>query len=198
MTASSDDSEPLGQIRLYCAAHANCCDRVRWSLDYKRVSYALVDLDQPHDAAHFASISPFGRIPVIEIEGIALTESMAIVELLEELHPSPPLNASDPTTRARVREVYETVNSSIHPVQNGGVVRHFRPELSGPEVRQVRADWIASNLLKVESWLWLNTGFAIGSSFSLPDIFVAAIFQKGLSLGINPPNFQALPSIGHS
>jgi len=171
---------------------------VRWSLDYKRVSYALVDLDQPHDAAHFASISPFGRIPVIEIEGIALTESMAIVELLEELHPSPPLNASDPTTRARVREVYETVNSSIHPVQNGGVVRHFRPELSGPEVRQVRADWIASNLLKVESWLWLNTGFAIGSSFSLPDIFVAAIFQKGLSLGINPPNFQALPSIGHS
>ena len=85
-----------------------------------------------------------------------------------------------------VREVCEAVNSSIHPVQNGGLVRHFRPELSGPEVRQVRADWIASKLLKLESGLWLNTGFASGSSFSLADIFVAAIFHKGLSLGINP------------
>ena len=171
-------------IKFYYAAGTNCCERVRWALDYKRVPYEMVDLDQPHDEVNFAAISPFARVPVMELNGIPLTESMAMVELLEEIVPSPPLNYSDCLSRARVREVCEAVNSSIHPVQNSSVVQFFRPEWSKNEMRPVRANWIANNLAKLQARLWLDSGFAVGTAFTFADIFVAAIFRKGVSLGI--------------
>lgn len=178
-------------IKFYYAAGANCCERVRWALDYKRVPYELVDLDQSYDEAHFLGISPFGRVPVMELDGTPLTESMAMVELLEEISPSPPLNYADSLARSRVREVCEAVNSSIHPVQNSSVIEHFRPDWSKDQMRIVRASWIGSNLERLQARLWLHSGFAVGSAFTLADIFVAAIFRKGVELGIEPPSLPA-------
>ena len=48
-------------LTLFYAAGANCNERVRWALDYKRVAYELIDLDQPHDAVRFAAASLAGR-----------------------------------------------------------------------------------------------------------------------------------------
>jgi maleylacetoacetate isomerase len=172
------------QIKFYFAVGANCCDRVRWALDYKGIAYAAVDLDQAHDSAHFARISPFGRVPIMEIDGVPLSESMAMVELLEEIFPSPALTYSSPLARAQVREVCEAVNASIHPVQNSSVVRFFQPEWSKQQMQPVRAAWIRSNLTKLQSKLFLQSGFAVGVQFTLADIFIAAIFAKGLALGI--------------
>jgi maleylacetoacetate isomerase len=171
-------------IRLYYVPGANSCERVRWTLDYKRLAHVLVDPADVVGTPGFSAISPFGRVPALELDGMILTESMAIVELLEEISPLPPLNYLDPLGRARVREICEAVNSSIHPVQNSGVVRYFRPEWSRDEIRARRAEWIATNLLKLEPRLWLESGYATGPQFTLADIFVAAIFQKGVSLGI--------------
>lgn len=171
-------------IRFYYAAGANCCERVRWALDWKRLSYDLVDLDQPFDEARFAAISPFGRVPVMELDGAPLTESMAMLEYIEEIAPTPPLNYADPLARARVREICEAVNSSIHPVQNSGVIRHFRPEWSKAEMRPVRAEWIATNLEKLAPLLWREGSFAVGDRFTLADILVGVIFAKGRALGI--------------
>lgn len=179
------------QIKFYYVAGANCCERVRWVLDYKRVQYELVDLDGPHHEQQLSAMSPFRRVPVMEIDGTALTESMAMIELLEEVAPSPPLNYATSLIRAQVREVCEAVNSSIHPVQNSSVVSHFRPELSKEEMRPIRADWIASNLLKLQTRLWKASGFAIGNQFTFADIFVAAIFRKGRELGIQTETLGA-------
>lgn len=104
----------------------------------------------------------------MELNGIALTESMAIVELLEELHPSPPLNASDLTTRARVREVCEAVNASIHPVQNSAVIRHFSPGIvpCGSQANSRRLD----RRQPLEAGVQALVGHR--RYFSLADIFV--------------------------
>lgn len=101
-------------------AHADMrgCERIRWALDYKKIVHALVDIYSQHDEIHFKGISPFGRVPVMEVDGTPLTESMAMLELLEETTPTRPLNYTTPLLRAQVREVSEAVNSSIHPVQN--------------------------------------------------------------------------------
>jgi maleylacetoacetate isomerase len=171
-------------IRLYYVAGANCCERVRWTLDYKHLSYVLADPADVVAPARLSAISPFGRVPVLELDGMFLTESMAIVELLEEISPLPSLSYQDSFARARVREICEAVNSSIHPVQNSSAVSYFRPELSRDEMRPLRAEWITANLLKLEPRLWLQSGYATGRQFTLADIFVAAIFRKGVSLGI--------------
>lgn len=182
------------EIKFYYASGSNCCERVRWALDYKRVRYELVDLGGRFDERHFAAISPFGRVPVMELDGVPLSESMAMVEFLEEHAPAVPLTYADARARARVREVCEAVNSSIHPVQSSGVVRHFRPDLNKDQMKQIRADWIASNLAKLRPRLWRASEFAIGDRFTLADIFLAVIYRKGVALGIAPsacPQFQA-------
>lgn len=173
-------------IKFYYAAGANCCERVRWALDFKCIAYELIDLEHEFDEAHFADISPFGRCPIMEIDGRALSESMAMVEFIEEIYPSPPLSYSDPFLRAQVREICEAVNSSIHPAQNSSIIQHFRPDLNKEQMKPIRAHWIASNLAKLEAQLWQNSSFAIGSQFTLADIFIAVIYRKGIKLGNSP------------
>jgi maleylacetoacetate isomerase len=180
-------------LKLYYATGANCCDRVRWALDFKRLSYELVDLDGPFDQEHFTRISPFGRVPILEVDGVSLTESQAMLEFLEEIAPSPSLNYVDYFARAQVREVCEAINSSIHPVQNSGVVKYFQPDWTKDDVKQARANWIATNLNKLQPRLWLKSRFAVGDRFTLADILVSVIFNKCLELGIDAttlPQFQ--------
>jgi maleylacetoacetate isomerase len=170
------------QIKFFYAAGANCCERVRWALDHKRVAYELVDLGASE--VDLATISPFGSVPAMEIDGRALTESMAMIELLEELFPVPALNADTAMARARVREVCEAVNASIHPAQNSRIIRHFRPDWSGEQMRPVRAAWIANGLEQIAPRLWHDSRFVVGERFTFADIFIAAIYRKGVALGM--------------
>ncbi len=174
------------QIQFFYAAGANCCERVRWALDFKRIPCQAIDVEAlPPDAPAlhlFQRISPFGRVPVMLLDGAPLSESMAMVELLEELHPTPALTYTSPLARAQVREICEAVNSSIHPIQNSSVVRTFRPDLSKADMRPLRADWISHNLAKLQNRLFLHSGFAVGDAFTLADIFIALIYQKGVTM----------------
>ncbi len=171
-------------LKFYYASGANCCERVRWLLDYKHIAYELVDLDGDYDQAHFQRISPFGRVPIVEVDGRVLSESMAIAELIEELFPQPALLPTDAFTRALVREACEAVNASIHPVQNSSVVRYFHPDWNKAQMQPVRAQWINSNLAKLQAKLWQESEFVAGTAFSLADIFIVSIYQKGLALGM--------------
>jgi glutathione S-transferase len=177
------------EIRFYYSPGSNCCERVRWALDYKRVQYALLDPDSPSERRRFDEISPFGRVPVMEIGGVPLSESMAMVEFLEDYVPAVPLNYADTVARARVREACEAVNSSIHPVQNSAVIHHFRPDWSKQDMKPFRADWIGTNLQKLRPRLWRTSRFAVGDRFTLADIFVAVIYRKGVALGMAPDAF---------
>jgi len=169
-------------LRLYFAHGANCSDRVRWVLAYKGVPFEGIDVDANPDDAAFHSVSPFGRVPVLIAGRDTLTESMAIVEYLEEVYPEPSLMSRHPLERARIREVCEAVNSSIHPVQNSSVLRTIRPDWTKEEMRPFRSHWIVSNLEKLRPMLWRSSSYAIGNHFTLADIFVAVIYRKGAAL----------------
>lgn len=171
------------KLRLYSAEGANCCERIRWMLDYKSVSFELMDIESSEAVSAFRLHSPFGRVPVLLVDGEPLTESMAIAEFIEEIAPVPNLLGTSIGLRARVREVCEVVNSSIHPVQNSSVVRYFHPTWSKDAMRTVRANWIEHNLLKLRPLLWSSSSYVVGDGFTLADIFVAIIFRKAMALG---------------
>ena len=152
-------------------------------MDYKGVQYELCGVDALDDFREFSEVSPFGRVPVLLTSGQPISESMAIAEYIEETAPTPALLGSSPLERARVREICEAVNSSIHPVQNSSVVRYFHPSCSKDDMRSLRAEWIEGNLCKLNGRLWRSGQFAVGHSFTLADIFVAVIFKKAEALG---------------
>lgn len=109
--------------------------------------------------------------------------------MLEEAFPEFPLLPKIVQERARVREVCEYVNSTIHPTQNRTILKFLRPELTEVEKEDLRAKWIEVCLQKIRSRLFGDSGFAIGKEFTLADIFIAVIYQKGLSHGMPKDNY---------
>lgn len=171
------------QIDFYSAAESNCSLRIEWILNCKRVPYRKIDITTLDDPQAFGQISPYGYIPVLRVEGNIVCESMAIAELLEEMFPELPLLPDDLLQRCRVREVCEYINSSVHPLQNRSAVNYFLPGLDDPAVSKLRSQWILRCLGRLSKRLWNESHFAVGSEFSLADIFLYIICHKALQLG---------------
>ncbi|MCH8622127.1 glutathione S-transferase family protein [Undibacterium sp. TS12] len=171
-------------IRFYHAQEANCCERILWMLNYKQLAYERIDVGLGDVGEHVRLHSPFARVPLMEVDGIPLSESMAMAEFIEEIAPQPPLQYTDLFARAQVREICEAVNSSIHPQQNGSTVRYFHPEWSREQMKPVRAKWLHINLDRLQPRLWRSSQFAVGTQFTQADIFVSIIYRKAVDLGI--------------
>ncbi|MGF1889680.1 glutathione S-transferase N-terminal domain-containing protein [Photobacterium profundum] len=170
-------------IILYSAVGSNSSERVEWALNYKSLPYKRMEVPSNELSTTYLKINPFGYVPTISIDGILISESMAIIECLEELYPKRALFGQTWAERAAIREVCEYVNSSIHAPQNRTVLKAFRPELTENEKREFRGSWIVQCLTKLSPKLWNTSNFAIGSSFSVADIFVASIYKKSCQHG---------------
>ncbi len=118
--------------------------RVRIVLGLKGLEYEprfvhLVRSGGEQNQSEFLGKSPLGQIPVLELRDgdapVFLTQSLAIIEYLEERFPTPPLLPRDPIARARVRELAQIINSGIQPYQNSGTTSFLKeaaPQLDKP------------------------------------------------------------------
>lgn len=109
------------ETTLYHYWRSSASWRVRWALAIKGVPFTSVMVDlttgQQRSDEHRAR-NPMTHVPALMIDGRMLTESVAILEYLEETRPEPALYPRDPWARARVRQVVELVNAGIQPLQN--------------------------------------------------------------------------------
>jgi maleylacetoacetate isomerase len=118
------------ELVLYSFWQSSSSHRVRIALALKDVPFRLVTLnlrEGQHASAEHVARSPMGWVPCLVVDGEPFVESVAIVELLEDLVPSPALYPKDPKHRARVRAMVEMVNSGIQPLQNLSVLRRIAP-----------------------------------------------------------------------
>lgn len=119
---------------LYGYWRSSCTWRVRIALASKGLSYRnepvhlVREGGEQHQAAHLFR-NPMAQVPVLELEdGQQLSQSMAILEYLEERIPSPGLLPADPIARARCRQLAEMVNAGVQPLQNLAVLEHVGRE----------------------------------------------------------------------
>jgi maleylpyruvate isomerase len=105
--------------------------RVRAALNLKGLAYEYVPLSllkgEQASAEHLA-LNPSGLVPTLVTPMGTVPQSMAILELLEEVHPEPPLLPGDPMGRARVRSLAQIVAADIHPVNNLRILQHLEAE----------------------------------------------------------------------
>lgn len=186
-------------MKLYSYWRSSASWRVRIVLALKKLSYEYVPIsiragaDEQH-APEYGAINPLRQVPVLEWlsdgETCRLTQSVAIIEYLEETHPSPPLLPHDPLERARVRELVEIVASGIQPLQNTGTLQHIR-QLGGDEAVAKRAhDVNFTGLVAIERHVEAHGGrHAVGNTLSLADVFLVPQLYNATRYGVDLSKF---------
>ncbi|HEX6361382.1 MAG TPA: maleylacetoacetate isomerase [Albitalea sp.] len=173
-------------MQLYNYFRSSASYRVRIALALKGLDYDYVPvhlLKKEQFAPAFANLSPGRLVPVLKDGDTVLTQSLAIVEYLDETHPEPPLLPGDAAARARIRAIALDIACEIHPLDNLRVLRYLVHELKVSEDDKNRwyRHWVETGLEAVERQLAGHpaTGrFCHGDAPTLADVvLVPQIFN---------------------
>ncbi|WP_428149798.1 maleylacetoacetate isomerase [Brevundimonas sp.] len=175
---------------LYGYFRSSAAWRVRIALNLKGLSaeprYQHLRKGEQRSPEYLA-VNPQGLLPSLVLEdGAILTQSLAICEYLDELHPEPPLLPSNPVARARVRAFSQVIACDIHPLQNLKVLKALEARGQTPEETQVWArDVIASGFDALETLVAGHSRpFAFGDQPSLADICLVPQMANARRFGV--------------
>ena len=147
-------------MKLHNYFRSSASFRVRIALNLKGLDYEYIPVHiarGDHKTGPFSAISPDMLVPLLEDDGERFTQSMAIIEYLDEIHPEPALLPHDPVGRAKVRALSQSIACEIHPLNNLRVLKYL--------VRDLKLDddaknawyrhWVREGLLAFERQLAL-------------------------------------------
>ncbi|WP_445784244.1 maleylacetoacetate isomerase [Sphingorhabdus sp.] len=120
-------------------------------LDYEYIAYALRKGENRTPA--FLAMNPAGLVPALELDdGTVLTQSLAIIEWLDETYPNPPLLPADPAGRARVRSLAYMIACEIHPLNNLRVLNRLAAQFGAGDdaVAQWFTHWVTETFDAIE------------------------------------------------
>lgn len=157
--------------------------RARIALNLKGLNYDYVPWHLKNGeqrSGDYLAVNPHGLVPALELDnGKVLGQSLAIIEYLDELHPTPPLLPGDAWDRARIRSIAYTVACDIHPINNLRILQYLADPLGhdAGEVAVWFRTWVGVEFAALEKRLAgdAETGeFCHGDSPTLADICLVA------------------------
>ncbi len=163
-------------MKLYGYFRSSAAYRVRIALGLKGLTYqhAFVHLLRgEHSAPEYLAINPQGRVPSLDVDGKILIQSPAILEYLEDAHPSFPLLPGDEITRARIRAVCAIIGCDTHPLNNLSTLKYLKNVLGiDDEGRNAwYAHWVTQGLDAVEK-LIAPGPYCFGAIPTMADVYL--------------------------
>ncbi len=148
-------------MKLYNFFRSSAAYRVRIALNLKGLPYDYVPVHLTKDGGEhkrdeFRAVNPLMRVPALVLSnGDILTQSLAIIEYLDEVFPDPALLPTDSIERARVRAVAQIVACDIHPLNNSGTMAYLRKTLAQDQqaIDVWYASWITSGFTAIEAMI---------------------------------------------
>jgi maleylacetoacetate isomerase len=161
---------------LYDYFRSSAAYRVRIALNLKDVDYESRQVDLRGDAQksdEYRALNPQGLVPMLEIDGLRLTQSLSIMVYLDQRFAEPRLMPADPADGAHVRAMALAIACDIHPLNNLRVLKYLKNELghSQDEIDAWYAHWIAEGLGPLEALAAPRSGkFLFGDAPSVADV----------------------------
>ena len=167
-------------LKLHNFFRSSAAHRVRIALALKGLEYEYVSvnigpaLEQKSDS--YLQINPQGLVPTLEHDGECITQSLAIIEYLEERFPEPEILPKDSLTRARARAFAGAIASEMHALNNSGLHRFLEQEMQvdGERRQKWYLHWAKLGFTALEAVLanGKEMPFCFGDKPSLADIFL--------------------------
>lgn len=165
-------------------------------LTWEDASVHLVKGEQRDPA--FRAKNPIGLVPALDLEdGTVLTQSLAILEWLEETQRGLALLPTDPTARAKVRAAAHVIAVDTHPIQNVGVVGHLKTAHAASQEDGIEwmKHWMQRGLAAFQSLIPDDAPFAFGDVPSLADVCLVPQLYNAHRWGLDLASFNRLTSI---
>jgi len=191
-------------MKLYTYYRSTAAFRVRIALNIKTLRYETLSKHLRHGehrTPEFLAVNPQGLIPALDDEGTIISQSLAIIEYLEEKYPEPPLLPRDPVDRARVRAMALAVACDMHPLNNLRVLNFLRQSL-GLDEKAVTTTWyhhwIAEGFRGLEQEARRSTGdgrHMFGKSVTLADVYIVPQMYNAVRFNCDVQPYPTLRDI---
>jgi maleylacetoacetate isomerase len=147
-------------MKLYTFFRSSASYRVRIALNLKAIDCEQTPIHLRRGGGEqlmpaYTAINPQALVPTLEDNGRILTQSLAIIEYLEETHPNPPLLPKDPADRALVRSMALVIACEVHPIQNLRVLNYVKATYSqtDEQVNKWAQHWIDLGLAALQKMI---------------------------------------------
>lgn len=182
---------------------SSCSWRVRIALNLKALEYRvhpvhLVANGGEQHADEHRELNPMRELPVLVVDGVPLSQSVAIIEYLDEQYPDPPLFPREPLARAHVRQMVEVVNSGTQPVQNLRVMQKLGRDfdLDRPVQVQWSRDWIQFGLGALERVVQQHgNGYCFGDEVTAADLCLVPQMYNARRFGVDLTQLPGLVAV---
>jgi maleylacetoacetate isomerase len=170
-------------VRLFDFYRSSACYRVRIALNLKGVEYEAVPTNLAAGAQHdpdYIALNPQGFVPMVDIDGERLTQSIAIIDYLDATRPDPAFMPRSPVARAHVQAMALVIACDIHPVNNLRILRYLEGTLGVAE--SGRDEWYRH---------WIHMGFATLEAMASDTAFLSGDTPGLADICLIPQMFNA-------
>ncbi len=193
------------QIKLYDYYRSSAAYRVRIALNYKKLNYQHIPVHLGKDGGEqhkpdYQKINPQQLVPSLQIDYLTLTQSLAIIEFLDEVYPMPALLSVDICKKAYIRSLALTIACDMHPLNNLRVLNYLQDELKVDEQQKMQwyHHWLALGFDALEKRIAPNyqgKGYCVADHFTLADVCLIPQIYNAHRFNFAMSNYPILSEI---